>query len=77
MSVDRAFEVFKEKLKEHFDAVKITDEVKLRELFEEQLDSMVDAVMQSDAEGGSLVDELYGDGIFNCVEFRYDEDSDD
>lgn len=70
---DQAFEAFKQALKDDWEVTAILDEERLMALFAEQLPEMIPVIVEHDAESGAFVDELYGEGILEFVEFKEEE----
>lgn len=70
---DQAFEAFKQGLKDNFEVTAILDEERLMALFAEQLPEMISNYVEEDAASGAFVDELYGEGILEFVEFKEEE----
>lgn len=75
-AVEAAFETFKQHLMDTFGA-RITNEVRLRDVFLGELESLVRGALDADAESGCCVDELYGDVIFECIEVPEEEEDED
>jgi hypothetical protein len=74
--LESAFESFKAHLENNFDA-RITDEAGLRRIFLGELDGLVSAALENDIESGCCLDEMYGDGIFSCIEVPDEDDEED
>lgn len=70
---DKAFEAFKQGLKEDWEVKAILDEERLMALFAKELPEMISNYVEEDAASGSFVDELYGDDILKFVEFKEEE----
>jgi hypothetical protein len=68
-----AFENFKRHLIENFGA-RITNEDQLREIFLGEIESLVDAALDGDAESGNGIDELYSEAILECVQDDGEDD---
>lgn len=64
---DNAFEVFKQHLLEHFGVV-CSDESRVREIFMNEIVSLVERGLHEDAQSGCCLDEMYGDDILECVQ---------
>lgn len=64
--LELAFETFKSHLENNFDA-RITNEDGLRRIFLVELDGLIGAALENDAESGCCLDEMYGDDIFSCI----------
>lgn len=73
--LEGAFESFKQHLEDTFNA-RITNEDHLRGIFLGEVNSLIRAALEGDAESGCCVDELYGDKILTCIEIP-EEDRDE
>ena len=74
--LNEAFEDFKKHLQGNFDAV-VKDEAGLKEIFVGQVVSLINAALENDAESGCFLDEMYGDGILECLTFPSEEEDEE
>lgn len=70
---EASFKTFKAHLTRTFN-VEITDEEGLKAIFLDQIDSLIEAALDGDRESGCLLDEMYGEDIFNCVRSTGDDE---
>lgn len=71
--LEKAFEEFKSGILKNYKGLSITNEDRLRELFIDNLEHIVSFFNDMD-DGGQELDEIYGDEIYEAVDYSDDED---